>query len=193
MVQSGALAHPIAPMGATAGPCRLVVADTSHLAAITSLYRDHMATGPGCAEDPLPDAAEMARRLDASHAAELPRLVALDEAGAVLGFSYARPFRERAGYRHTVENSIYVARAAQRRGIARLLLGALIDSCIAAGCRQMVAVVGDSRNVASIRLHESMGFEVCGYLRAVGSRAGEWLDLVMLQRALVGSGPVGHA
>jgi phosphinothricin acetyltransferase len=188
------------PAAARAGAGRLTVAraDPGHVVAITTIYRDHLARGLGTHEDPVPDAAEMGRRLAAVTGAGLPALVALDARGVVRGFAWARPWRERAGYRGTVEDSIYVAREARRQGVGRLLLGRLVQACTALGCRAMIAVVGDARNRASIRLHESLGFEVCGLLRGAGSRplpgGGELAqDVVLLQRALAGATAAGRA
>lgn len=174
---------------------RLVPASEAHLDAMTAIYREQVVNGLGTWEDPIPDRAEIARRLAAVRAAGLPAWVALDEQGQVLGFSWARPFRERAAYRETVEDSIYVARQARRRGVGRGLLEAVIDACAAQGYRHMIAVVGDARNHASIGLHESLGFVAVGYLPGIGSKPGERVDVVFLQRELAGSAmpPAGTA
>lgn len=127
----------------------------------------------------------MARRRQAVIAAGLPYLVAeLD--GRIAGYAYASPFRPRPAYAATVENSVYVANWAQRRGVGRALLSALIDACVAAGKRQMIAVIGDSGNVASIGLHQAMGFSHVGTLQEVGFKHGRWLDVVLMQRPLSG-------
>ena len=94
------------------------------------------------------------------------------------------PYRPRAAYRDTVENSVYLAPDAIGLGFGRRLLQALIEECTARGLRQMVAVVGDSANLPSIRLHERLGFRMVGTLAAVGFKHGRWLDTVLLQRAL---------
>jgi phosphinothricin acetyltransferase len=102
----------------------------------------------------------------------------------VLGYAYASNWRPRIGYNHAVEDSLYIAPDAQRQGVGRLLLRALILECEALGFRQMVAVIGDSRHVASIALHESEGFAVVGRLPALGHKFGLWLDSVLMQRPL---------
>lgn len=177
---------------------RVAPLERGQLAAVTTIYREHLRTGLGSFEDPLPDEAEMARRLAAVEASQLPALVVLDDRGLVRGFSWARPWRERAGYRGTVEDSIYVARAARRQGIGRLLLGHLVDACGALGCRRMIAVVGDARNRPSIRLHESLGFEACGLLPGAGWRPGPdggmvEQDVLLLQRKLGAPAITGRA
>lgn len=172
-----------APVGLTLEP-----AGEAHLAAMAAIYREQLEDGLGSFEDPIPDAAEIGRRLAAARAEGLPAWVALDGAGYVLGFCWARPFRPLAAYRGTVEDSIHVARAARRRGVGQDLLETVIEACTGLGYRQMIAVVGDARNVASIRLHESLGFTVVGLLPGAGAKPGGPVDVVLLQRALDASG-----
>ena len=114
----------------------------------------------------------------------LPYLVAEGGDGVVLGYAYASAYRPRAAYRNTAENSVYVRHDLVGRGVGRLLLAALLARCEALGVRQMVAVVGDSANLGSVRLHEAFGFRHIGTLSAVGRKHGRWLDTVLLQRAL---------
>jgi phosphinothricin acetyltransferase len=126
----------------------------------------------------------MAQRHAGVCAAGLPFIVATDQSGAVLGFAYAALYRTRSAYRFTVEDSIYVSAEATRHGVGGALLTALIERCGAAGFRQMVAVIGDSANAASIALHRKLSFERIGLMPAVGFKDGRWIDCVMMQRAL---------
>jgi L-amino acid N-acyltransferase YncA len=167
---------------------RVEPATDVHLAAIAAIYREQIESGLGSFEDPIPDALEMGRRLAEVRAAGLPAYVALDRRDKVLGFCWARPFRALAAYRGTVEDSIHVARHARRRGVGQTLLEAVIAACARQGFGQMIAVVGDARNAASIRLHESMGFVPVGYLPGAGTKPGGAVDVVMLQRALAPGG-----
>jgi phosphinothricin acetyltransferase len=114
----------------------------------------------------------------------LPYLVAEDEGGVILGHAYASAYRPRAAYRNTVENSVYVRHDATGRGVGRLLLTELIARCETLGLRQMVAVVGDSGNLASVRRHQAFGFRLVGTLTSVGRKHGRWLDTMLLQRPL---------
>lgn len=102
----------------------------------------------------------------------------------VRGYSYAGKYRPRAAYRTTVENSIYVDVNASRQGIGKSLLMDLIEQCEALGFRQMVAVIGDSANTASINLHADCGFEHIGTLRSLAFKHAQWLDQIIMQRTL---------
>lgn len=159
-------------------PCEL-----TDLPNITAIYRDAVLTGLASFEIEPPDEAEMTRRHAALVASGHPYLVALiDE--AVAGYAYAGPYRARLAYAATVENSVYVAAAFRRRGVAAALLGAVVEAAAAAGFRQMVAVIGDRGNAASVALHRSVGFAEVGVLRSVGWKHGRWLDCVLMQLAL---------
>jgi L-amino acid N-acyltransferase YncA len=153
------------------------------LAAVQAIYADHVRSGTGSFEEAPPDLAEMTRRWRTIRAHGLPYLVAVGS-GEVLGYAYAAPYHHRPAYRYTVEDSIYVAPGAARRGVGRALLGALIAECETAGCRQMVAVIGDSTNAGSIKLHEAFWFAPVGTLRSVGFKFGRWLDVVTMQRSI---------
>lgn len=163
-------------------------ATLSDIAAITAIYRPAVIDGTASWEYDPPDEAEMARRFAAIDAAGYPYLAA-EKAGTVIGYAYASAYRTRPGYRFTVENSVYVAAGTQRSGAGRVLLAELIERCAAKGYRQMVAVIGDSSNQASIGLHRAQGFTFCGVIHAIGWKHGRWIDSVLMQRALgVGDG-----
>ncbi len=172
-------------MRATALDTRIGVRDaaTSDVAAVAAIYGYHVVHGLASFEEDPADEAEIARRRAAVLAAGLPYLVATI-GPEVSGFAYAAPFRHRSAYRYTVEDSIYLAPEATGRGLGRLLLGELIERCTALDLRQMVAMIGDSRNAASIRLHASMGFRHAGTLLASGFKLGRWADTVIMQRPL---------
>ncbi len=157
------------------------------LPAITTIYGWNVLNGLGTFEEDPPSQDEMARRRAALLERGLPYLAA-EENGAVLGYAYAGPFRLRAAYRYTVEDSVYVSPDAVGKGVGKALLTALIAQCEALGLRQMVAVVGDSGNMASIGLHRAMGFEQRGVFPAMGHKFGRWVDLVWMQRDLNGGG-----
>lgn len=152
-------------------------------AAIAAIYAAEVRDFVNTYEYDVPDEAEMSRRMHDVIAAGYPYLVAeLD--GGVAGYAYASSFRGRIGYRFTVENSVYVAAGMQGRGIGAALLERLIDECVARGYRQMVAVIGEAANTASIRLHERFGFRHVGTFPGIGRKQGRWLGTVFMQRAL---------
>lgn len=152
-------------------------------AAVAAIYGEAVATGAASFEIDPPDRDEMLRRHAAVAAAGFPWLVAA-EAGEVLGYGYYSFYRTRPAYRFTVENSIYVAPAAKRRGVGRVLLAELIARAEAAGFRRMIAVIGDAANAASIGLHAALGFAPAGVLPSVGWKHGRWIDSVLMQRPL---------
>jgi phosphinothricin acetyltransferase len=150
---------------------------------VQAIYAYHVLHGTGSFEEIPPDTEEMLSRRAAVLKLGLPFLVAeLD--GEILGYSYAMSHRARAAYRHTVEDSVYVANGLESRGIGRALLSMLIARCEAGPWRQMLAVIGGSDNKGSVALHRRLGFEHAGTLRSVGFKFGRWVDTVLMQRAL---------
>ena len=162
---------------------RIRPATEADLEAITAIYAHAVLHGTGTFETAPPDRAEMGVRYAKILAMGAPWLVA-EEGEQVLGYAYAGPFRERAAYRFTVEDSVYVDEAARGRGVGRLLLEALIAASAKAGFRQMLSLIGDSANTGSIRLHEVCGFTHEGLMKATGWKHGRWLDVVVMQRPL---------
>jgi L-amino acid N-acyltransferase YncA len=150
---------------------------------IAAIYAHHVATGLASFEEVAPDAAEMLERMRAVRALGAPYLVA-EEDGRIVGYSYATLYRARSAYRFTLEDSVYVREGCGGRGIGRALLEALLQGCRKGPWKQVVAVIGDSANVASIGLHRTLGFREVGTLEAVGFKLGRWVDSVLMQRAL---------
>jgi L-amino acid N-acyltransferase YncA len=157
--------------------------EATDVPAIAAIYAHHVRHGLASFELEPPGEAEMARRRADIAGRGMPYLVAVT-GGELVGYAYAGPYRPRPAYRHTVENSVYVRPGCERQGIGRTLLAALLGECEARGLRQVVAVIGDSANRASIGLHESLGFRTVGILRSVGFKFGRWVDVVQMQREL---------
>jgi len=170
-------------MTTIAPPLEIRPAAARDVPAIAAIYAHHVRHGLASFELEPPSEAEMERRRVEIAARGLPYLAAL-EGDELVGYAYAGPYRPRPAYRYTVENSVYVKPGRERRGIGRRLLAALLAECEALGLRQVVAVIGDSANDASIRLHESLGFRRAGLLQAVGFKFGRWVDSVQMQREL---------
>jgi phosphinothricin acetyltransferase len=150
--------------------------------AIAAIYAHHVLHGHASFEETPPGADELLRRHAAVRGHGLPWLVA-ELAGEVAGYCYATPYRPRAAYRFTVEDSVYIAESRRGQGLGRLLLQALVERCEAGPWRQMIAVVADPSG-GSLALHRSVGFERIGTLRAVGFKHGEWRDTALMQRVL---------
>lgn len=153
--------------------------------ALAAIYGDAVLHGFGTFEEVPPSPADMDARRRAVQDMGLPYLVA-EADGRVLGFAYAGPFRPRAAYRYTLEDSVYVSPEAKGKGVGRAVLSAVIDACEALGVRQLMAVVGDSGNSGSIGLHRSLGFEQTGVGKSVGFKHGRWVDIVHMQKPLNG-------
>ena len=153
------------------------------LPAIQAIYAQAVEHGTGTFETEVPSVEEMGRRRAEVLGRNLPWLVA-ERGGEVLGYAYANYFRPRLAYRFCVEDSIYLAPAAQGQGVGRLLLAELIARCEAAGARQMLAVIGDAHNAGSVGVHTALGFQHTGVLKSAGWKFDRWLDVVLMQRTL---------
>ena len=171
---------------AMAGPAErfeLRDCEPGDIPAITAIYADAVLNGSASFELEPPDEREMAARRAALLAAGQAYIVAVSR-GELAGYAYTGAYRPRPAYAATVENSVYVKPGFHGRGIGRALLERLVLETERRGFRQMIAVIGDSANHASIRLHESLGFRHAGVLASVGWKHGRWLDTVLMQRAL---------
>lgn len=158
-------------------------ATAADLPAIAALYAHHVRTGLASFETEPPDLAEMTARFEAVREKGFPWL-ACEIGGRLAGFAYATLYRVRPAYRFALEDSIYVHPELAGRGAGRALLAALVERCEAIGCRQLVAVIGDSGNAASIGLHSALGFRVAGTLASIGFKHGRWVDSVLMQRGI---------
>ena len=171
-------------MSTRAKPLALVRDATEHdMAAVHAIYAEHVLHGLASFEEAPPSLDEMLSRRASVLRLGLPYLVAeLD--GRVVGYSYASSYRPRPAYRYTVEDSVYIAPELGGRGLGTALLRSLIARCEAGPWRQMLAVIGDSGNQASIALHHRMGFQHTGTFKSVGFKLGRWVDSVLMQRSL---------
>lgn len=160
-------------------------AAAADIPAIAAIYEWEVRHRAATFELTPPDAAEMLARFNAVAAAGLPYLAAECDGEKTAGFAYAAPFRTRAAYRFTAEDSVYVARAHQRRGVGAALLARLAAECESAGIRQLAAVISDpDNNAGSLRLHERAGFQRVGLLPRVGWKFERWIDAVIVMRPL---------
>ena len=153
------------------------------LDAITAVYGWNVEHGTGSFESEAPNVTQMAARRADVVGRGLAWLVAERDC-QVVGFAYANQFRARDAYRFCLEDSLYLAPDAVGAGIGRLLLTELLARSEAAGARQMLAVIGDSTNLASIGVHRSLGFAHSGTIRSAGRKRDRWLDVVIMQKSL---------
>ena len=158
-------------------------AGVQDIAAITAIYAYHVLHGLASFEYDAPGEGEMRQRYEAIADGGFPYVVATQNE-RVVGYAYASPYRTRPGYRYCLEDSVYVDAAFTGRGIGRRLLEVLVAACEPIGCRQLVAVIGDSANRASIAVHEACGFTRVGTFRSIGFKHGRWVDSVLMQRAI---------
>lgn len=153
------------------------------ITSIAAIYAHHVLHGVASFEEAPPPVDEMARRRAELLARGFPYFVA-ERSGRVVGYCYAGQYRPRIGYRFSLEDSIYIDAGEVGRGIGRALLGRLLERSTELGYRQMVAVIGGTETVASIRLHQGLGFTHVGVLSGIGFKFGRWVDSVLMQRAL---------
>lgn len=150
---------------------------------VAAIYAHYVASGVATFDEVAPDVAAWSAKAGGIVARGLPFLVA-EIGGEVTGFAYASLWRPRPAYRHTVEDTVYVAPSRLRKGVGRLLLDALIESCRNAGMEQVIAVIADTDDPASQALHRSAGFSEAGRLARVGYKHGQWIDTVLMQLSL---------
>ena len=165
-------------------------ATSADIPAIQAIYAHHVLHGLASFEEIAPSIDEMRSRYEAIVASGKP-YIAAELAGHVAGYGYASAYRARSAYRYTLENSIYVDERARGQGVGTALLEALIARCRRGPWRQMLAVIGDSGNAASIGVHRKAGFRQVGLLERVGYKHGRWVDSVLMQLELSPGDPDG--
>jgi L-amino acid N-acyltransferase YncA len=158
-------------------------ATAGDLDSITGIFAHYVTGTVFTFEEEPPTAAQWGQRLLALTEGHLPFLVAETD-GTVAGYAYVSPWRTKPAYRHTVEDSVYLAPGHRGKGLGRLLLDALLAACATTGVRQVIAVIADSGDPASAALHRACGFTETGRLSGVGYKHGRWIDTVLLQRAV---------
>ena len=150
--------------------------------AIAAIYAHHVLHGTASYDMEPPSETDTLAKIRRISGASWPFLVA-EVDGNLAGYAYATQLRDRAGYRYTAEDSIYIHPDLTARGIGKALLGELLRQSAARGFRTMIAVVGGA-DPASMALHASLGFATVGRLKSVGFKFGRWLDTVYMQRDL---------
>lgn len=159
-------------------PCR-----DRDIGAVQRIYGHHVLYGLASFEIDPPSEDELAARRRTIIEVGFPYLVG-EQGSDVVGYAYAGPYRSRPAYRHTAEKSVYVRHDSVRQRIGARLLAELVPRCEAVGLRQLIAVIGDSGNLASIELHRRADFTTIGTIRSAGCKFGRWVDSVLMQRPL---------
>ena len=179
------MTHPPVTIVKLASPIPVAVRDSrpEDIPEIHRIYAHAVLNGTGSFEETAPNPEDMVSRRQATLDRDLPFLVA-EFRESIVGYAYAGPFRPRSAYRYTLEDSVYVAPEIRGLGVGRALLAELVARTTALGYRQMIAVIGDSANLASIRAHSAAGFAHVGTITNVGLKFGQWLDSVYMQRTL---------
>ena len=114
----------------------------------------------------------------------MPYIVAVSPSGQILGYAYVYPWKAKAAYRFTVENSIYLGPASTGKGLGKALLGSLIEKSKEAGLKEIIAVIADKGAEASIALHKQYGFTEGGHMGKVGFKFDRWIGTVLMQKSL---------
>ncbi|MCY1202013.1 L-methionine sulfoximine/L-methionine sulfone acetyltransferase [compost metagenome] len=153
------------------------------LPGILAIYNDAVENTTAIWNETLVDLANRRAWLAERNAAGFPVLVAVNDAGQVLGYASYGTWRTIEGFRHTVEHSVYVSGDQRGQGLGPALMQALIERARQAGLHVMVAAI-ERENTASIRLHERLGFVTTGQMPQVGRKFGRWLDLTFMQLIL---------
>lgn len=161
--------------------------EETDMRAVTEIYRHHVLTSPATFEIDPPSTEEMASRRRAVVEGGFIYLVA-EQSEVIIGYAYVSTYRARPAYRFTVENSVYIRPGYERRGVGRMLMESLLEQCKKKPFRQVIAVIGDSANIASIELHRSLGFHMIGTHPSVGYKFDRWLDSVLMQKEIGGGG-----
>lgn len=113
-----------------------------------------------------------------------PWIVAVSPSGQVLGYANVSPWKQKAAYRFTVENSIYLGPASTGKGLGTALMTELLDRCRAVGIKEVIAVIADKGAEASIAMHAAFGFTEVGRMGKVGFKFERWIGTVLMQKSL---------
>ena len=171
------------PQGSHATALLVRRATLDDMAAVQSIYAYHVLHSTATFEQTPPDEQEMRSRFSKNQEQNLPWLVAqLGE--HIVGYAYAGLYRPRPSYRYTLEDSIYLAQGQTGKGLGKILLEQLLLECEKGPWRQMIAVIAGQDSRGSIALHRSLGFAHVGTLPAAGYKFQQWIDVVLMQRAL---------
>jgi phosphinothricin acetyltransferase len=156
---------------------------TSDDAEAIRLIYNHEVENETSTMDLVPRTLETQREWIAARSGAFCAVVAVDSSGTVLGFGALSEYKDRSGYRSTVENSVYVRRDAARRGIGKQIILHLLETATVSGFHSVIARI-EAQSLASRGLHSSCGFELVGIEKQVARKFGKWLDIAVMQKSL---------
>ena len=156
---------------------------TSDDAEAIRLIYNHEVENETSTMDLVPRTLETQREWIAARSGAFCAVVAVDSSGTVLGFGALSEYKDRSGYRSTVENSVYVRRDVARRGIGKQILLNLLETATVSGFHSVIARI-EAQSLASRGLHSSCGFELVGIEKQVARKFGKWLDIAVMQKSL---------
>jgi phosphinothricin acetyltransferase len=159
-------------------------AEPADIPAMRELYNHYVANSTVTFDEEALTLAEMRKKYEVVADLGYPWLVAVSPSGTLLGYAFVTPYRAKAAYRFTVENSIYLGPASTGKGLGAALMTELLARAKAAGIKEVVAVIADKGADASIALHERFGFKQIGHMGRVGFKFGRWLGTVLMQKSL---------
>lgn len=160
-------------------------ATLSDVARIQEIYAYHVLHGTATFEEEVPSIEEMKQRFLSTTHQGFPYIVVEFE-GNVCGYAYVNTYRPRHAYRFTVEDSIYIDKDMVGKGLGHLLLKELIHRTEQGPWHLIVAVIGDSANQASIKLHKKLGFTMVGIEQGTGFKFNRWIDTVIMYKPING-------
>ena len=154
------------------------------LAHIREIYNHYVLNSTVTFDEKPATIGEIRRKFASVQKLGFPYIVAVSPSGQILGYAYVYPWKEKAAYRYTVENSIYLGPASTGKGLGKVLLGELITRSKAAGIKEIIAVIADKGAEGSIKIHKDYGFKDIGHMGRVGFKFGRWLGTYMMQKSL---------
>ncbi len=162
---------------------QVIEVKSEDLEEVTDIYNYYVISSASTFDNEIQETEKIKHKFEKLLSQKMPIIIAkIDK--KVVGYAYASPYRQRWGYRYSVEDSIFVHKDYIRKGIGESLLQELIKKVKVLGFKQIVAIIGDSTNIASIKLHRKLGFQIVGKMPGIGKKFNKWLDNVIMQKPL---------
>jgi phosphinothricin acetyltransferase len=154
------------------------------LPSVREIYNHYVRNSTVTFDDKSISLPALRRKFEKIETRGLPFIIAENPDHQLLGFAFVYPWREKAAYRFTVQNSIYLGPAATGKGLGKVLLAELIERSRTAGIKEIMAVIADKGADASIEMHKNFGFKEIGHMGKVGFKFDRWLGTILMQKSL---------